>query len=103
MKIDSDALAGYGADMNTRLKPLSSKLGPDGRVLIPKELRDSLNLAPGAVIAMRIEDGRLVMTDSRSALRRLQESLKNIPTQSGLMHSEEFIQERHAEALLEGL
>lgn len=46
---------------------LTTKVGPDGRVLVPVELRRELDLAPGTPLVARIEDDRLIL-ERRDAL-----------------------------------
>ncbi len=37
------------------------QLGPQGRIVIPSEIRQELGLAPGSVLQVQIVDGKLVL------------------------------------------
>lgn len=49
---------------------LTTKVGPDGRVLVPVELRRELELDPGTPLVARIDDGRLILERSDGMLAR---------------------------------
>ncbi len=49
---------------------LTTKVGPDGRVLVPVELRRQLGLDAGTPLVARIDDGRLVLERSDALLAR---------------------------------
>ncbi len=46
------------------------RVGPDGRVLVPVELRRQLELEPGTPLVARIEDHRLILERSDALLAR---------------------------------
>lgn len=47
-----------------------------GRIVIPKEMRDSLNIRPGDIITMQIEDDKLILT--KKGLSKSERALKYI-------------------------
>ena len=47
-----------------------------GRIVIPKEMRDSLNIRPGDIITMQIEDDKLILT--KKGLSKSEKALKYI-------------------------
>ena len=71
------------------------KLGPQGRLVIPANLRRILNLQTGSELVARADDGQLVLETLDNVRRRLRERYRN--TQSGSM-AEELIAERRQEA-----
>ena len=51
---------------------LTTKVGPDGRVLVPVELRRELSLRPGATLVASREGTRLVLESPDAILHRVQ-------------------------------
>lgn len=49
---------------------LTTKVGPDGRVLVPVELRRELALDPGTPLVARVEDDRLILERSDALVGR---------------------------------
>ena len=55
-----------------------------GRILIPKEMREKLNLNPGVKLIIKIENGRLVLLkstsleDFQSEIKSFQQKLKEL-------------------------
>lgn len=47
-----------------------------GRIVIPKEMRDSLNIRPGDIITMKIDDDKLIL--SKKGLSKSEKALKYI-------------------------
>ena len=47
-----------------------------GRIVIPKEMRDSLNIRPGDIITMKIDDDKLILT--KKGLSKSERALKYI-------------------------
>jgi AbrB family looped-hinge helix DNA binding protein len=71
-------------------------VGPQGRVVIPAAIRRELGLAPGAVLAARVEDGRLVLEPSGVVLARLRRRFNKVSP--GVSLADELIDERRKEA-----
>jgi AbrB family looped-hinge helix DNA binding protein len=47
------------------------KVGPQGRVVIPADLRRELDIGPGDELMVDVVDGQLVMWSRKQAVRRL--------------------------------
>lgn len=47
-----------------------------GRIVIPKEMRDSLNIRPGDIITMQIDDDKLIL--AKKGLSKSERALKYI-------------------------
>ena len=52
------------------------QIGADGRVLIPIELRDAMDIGADRILIARIEDGALRLVSPRTALRQLQDLVR---------------------------
>jgi AbrB family looped-hinge helix DNA binding protein len=70
------------------------QVGPEGRVLIPAEIRHAIGIKPGEKLVLRVESGSIVLIPRDAIKRRLQEMFADI---DGSM-AEELIAERRAEA-----
>jgi AbrB family looped-hinge helix DNA binding protein len=75
---------------------LTVTVGPDGRILVPVELRRTLGLQPGTRLVARVEDDRLVLERREVVLRRLQAQFEAIPP--GVSLVDELIADRRREA-----
>jgi AbrB family looped-hinge helix DNA binding protein len=72
-------------------------MGPQGRLVIPAELRRALRLEPGETLVIRVEDDRLVLERPLAALARLQRAFSEaVP--AGVSLADELIRDRRAEA-----
>jgi len=74
------------------------KLGPQGRLVVPANLRRVLELQTGVELVARACDGQLVFETRENIKRRLKERYQDL--ESGSM-AEELIAERRQEALRE--
>jgi AbrB family looped-hinge helix DNA binding protein len=70
------------------------RLGPQGRMVIPRKLRQELHLSTGQELLARIEDGRLILETRKSAAGRLRGLLKR----GGKSVVDELISERRLAA-----
>ena len=59
--------------MSKPLTPVSIRLGPGGRLVVPADLCEALGFKPGDSLVGRAQDGRLIVESRESAVRRLQE------------------------------
>jgi AbrB family looped-hinge helix DNA binding protein len=75
------------------------RMGEQGRVVIPAEIRRELDLEPGDELVVMVEDGDLVLRSRKEALRRLRELFADIPAEVSL--SDEVIANRREEFRLE--
>lgn len=75
-------------------------IAPDGRVVIPAEMRAAMQIGPDGKVTARVVDGELRVLSWKTAIRRAQEALRRrVP--SGVSLADELIAERRAEAQLE--
>ena len=79
-------------------EPASTKVsvGPQGRLVIPSDIRRKLGIAPGDVLVAMVEDGRLVLEKRETVLQRLRQRFAHIPP--GVSLADELISERRAES-----
>ena len=77
------------------------QIGPQGRVVIPAEIRRILGLEPGTTLIARIEDGRLVLEKPENVLARLRSRFAQIPPSVSLAN--ELITERRQAAAREAV
>jgi AbrB family looped-hinge helix DNA binding protein len=73
------------------------RIGPQGRVVIPADLRRELGLEPGETLMAHVESGRLVLEPRREILARLRSELR-AATPSGTSMVDELLAERRREA-----
>ncbi|MBW8877435.1 MAG: AbrB/MazE/SpoVT family DNA-binding domain-containing protein [Acidobacteria bacterium] len=78
--------------------PASTRVpvGPQGRLVIPSEIRRQLGIAPGDVLIAFIEDERLVLEKREAVLQRLRRRFAHIP--AGVSLADELISERRSES-----
>ncbi|MBS1868320.1 MAG: AbrB/MazE/SpoVT family DNA-binding domain-containing protein [Actinobacteria bacterium] len=79
----------------SRAVPL--RIGPQGRVVIPAEMRHELGFEPGETVLARVESRRLVLERGDEILDRLRSELRGA-TQSGTSMVDELLAERRREA-----
>lgn len=84
----------------TRIKRTEVRLGKQGRLVIPAELRRALDLRPGDRLIAREEGGKIVLEKKEEILAQVKKRFAVIPPQVNL--AEELIAERRAEAQREG-
>ncbi|GIW36960.1 MAG: AbrB/MazE/SpoVT family DNA-binding domain-containing protein [Deinococcota bacterium] len=75
------------------------ELGTGGRVVIPVEMREALELQPGDRLVLTLKDGRLELTTRRAILRKLHGSLAK---DDGKDLTAELLDERREEAEAKG-
>lgn len=72
------------------------RLGKQGRIVIPAEMREELGLSEGDILNVRVEDDRLLMETRLAALERLRRRFREAA--KGRDPVAELIAERRAEA-----
>ena len=72
-----------------------SRVGRQGRLVIPAEVRAALGLQPGDVLHLQVEDRRIMFERPADASRQLR-SLGRVPDGRSLV--DELLAERRAEA-----
>jgi AbrB family looped-hinge helix DNA binding protein len=73
-------------------------LQPNGRVVIPAEIRQQLAIGSGQRLEVSIEDGRIVLTPQVSRLRQAQARVAELTAGDDSRWSDELIAERRTEA-----
>jgi len=73
------------------------RLGPQGRLVIPAPVRRALNLRPGDVLVLQIDNDRLILERREAILARLQALFADAVPQ-GRSLVDELIAERREEA-----
>lgn len=58
---------------------LHLRMGRQGRIVIPADVRRHLGLQPDEPLVARVEDGQLVLERQANILRRLQERFSVLP------------------------
>lgn len=87
-------MAGGSNDASASIK---TKLGPDGRVVLPAAFRESLGLKDGDVLFARLENGEIVLLTPKAAMLRAQAIVRRfIPDDVSLV--DELIEGRRREA-----
>ena len=75
---------------------LTVRFGPDGRVLVPVELRRALGVRPGEPLVARGIERQLVIERREDALRRSQGRFSQV--RPGVSLADELIEDRRREA-----
>ena len=79
-----------------------TKVDPQGRVVIPSEIRTELGIEAGKPIGFLVEDGTLQLITVRQGIKRAQATAARlIRREPGRSLVDEFIAERRAEAARE--
>ena len=73
-------------------------IGKQGRIVIPAEIRSAADLQVGDQLAVRVEDGRLVLERPGDALRALRDLVAHVPPSRSLV--DELLAERREAAKL---
>ena len=82
------------------LPQVALRLFENGRVTLPVDMRRQLDVEKGDTLFARLEDGEIRIWTRKSALRRLQASLRELAPE-GVSLVDEMIAERRREAALE--
>ncbi len=82
-------------DMSSFAQYADTKLGAQGRIVIPARIRKALGFRPGDVLHARIEREQLVIEKPEAIERRLQERFRRF---EGRSLAKELIAERRKEA-----
>ena len=73
----------------------SMPLNNNGRVVVPKEVREIIGVKPGDEIIFQVDGDQVQITSRAALVRRLRGIFK---TDDGRDHTEEFLEERRQEA-----
>ncbi len=77
--------------------PIQLTIGPDGRVVIPAEMRTAMEIGPDGRVMARVVDGELRVMAPKVAIRRAQAMVRGAVPE-GVSLADELIAERRAEA-----
>jgi len=78
---------------------LAVKMSQGGRVVIPAELREKLNINQGDELVFEERDGELILSSKRQRLKKIQEEcFRLLSIDDGIDLADELIAERRAEA-----
>jgi AbrB family looped-hinge helix DNA binding protein len=78
-------------------RPIKTQVDKHGRIVIPAQIREELNLQPGEQIVVKIVDGTLQLENLRHAIRRSRGILTKLrPDLDGRSLADELIAERRA-------
>ena len=75
------------------------RMGPQGRIVVPAELRRELGLDEGSTMTTTTEDGRLILEPRSVVLERIRRRFSAVPGSARL--ADELVADRRAEALRE--
>jgi bifunctional DNA-binding transcriptional regulator/antitoxin component of YhaV-PrlF toxin-antitoxin module len=73
------------------------RIGPQRRLVLPALICRATGLKPGDVVTASVQDGDVVLSTRRTAIRKLQKMLRGV----GKSMTRELIEERREEAGLE--
>jgi antitoxin PrlF len=73
------------------------KVGPQGRLVVPVEVRRELGIEPGTDLVTRVSDGQWILETRENVERRLHARLARVAP-PGRLISEELIADRRLEA-----
>lgn len=73
------------------------KIGEGGRIVIPSQYRNALNLHIGDELMLHVEDGKMILMTRKQAVKYVQERMSRYVA-GGRSLSEELIRERKEEA-----
>jgi AbrB family looped-hinge helix DNA binding protein len=76
--------------------PVPVRLGPQGRLVVPVELRRELGLEEGTEMAIRSDGRRLILEPRAEVLRRLRRRFAHVP--EGISLADELADDREREA-----
>jgi AbrB family looped-hinge helix DNA binding protein len=76
------------------------RVDSQGRLLVPKELRDAIEMRPGGNVTLLVEDGELRVITPGALMHKLEEQRATYNPE-GRSLVDEFIAERRAEAARE--
>jgi len=82
--------------MERHAQPARVTVGPQGRLVIPAELRREMSLSSGDVLLAAVEGQRLVLEKREAVLERVKRRFSHISPDVNL--ADELIAERRAEA-----
>lgn len=89
----SDAPEAPAAPGNVRRRPL--KVAPDGRLLIPADMREAMQLGDGGHVVVHVVDGELRVLAQLVSIRKAQEFMRQFK-RPGVSEVDSFLADRRA-------
>ncbi len=80
-------------------RQIEIRVGPQGRVVIPAEIRRAVGLAPGQTLVARAERNRIILETRENVLERAKARFAAVP--SDVKFADELIADRRKEAARE--
>ena len=80
-------------------KASSARVAHNGRLVLPKIVREVLGMADGGTVVFSLEDGEIKLTSIRQSVKRAQDLYRQYATNDFTV--DDFIAERRAEAARE--
>lgn len=71
------------------------KVAPDGRLLIPADMREAMELGEGGTVIVRVEGGELCVVDLQVSIRQVQEFMRQFK-RPGVSEVDSFLADRRA-------
>jgi AbrB family looped-hinge helix DNA binding protein len=81
--------------MDKLTSPSTVTVGPQGRLVIPSDIRREMGIGPGDVLLALVDGQRLVLEKREAVLRRLLKRFERVPAEVSL--ADELIAERRSE------
>ena len=81
----------------SKITEAKARINENGRIVIPAEIRQKLEINPGDTLYLTAEGDTLKIESHRARIRRVQESLRQLIPPDRLL-SDELIAERREEA-----
>lgn len=82
--------------MTTDVRQVRVRVGEQGRLVIPAQLRKALAIEPGQTLIARVEEGRLVLEPRETIVARIRAQFAHLPP--GVSLADELVAERREEA-----
>jgi AbrB family looped-hinge helix DNA binding protein len=76
-----------------------AKVARNGRLVLPKSVRQALGMADGGTVVFSVEDGEIRLTSIQDSVRRAQALYRQYATHDATV--DDFLAERRSDAMLE--
>ena len=80
-------------------KAFDARVAHNGRLVLPKMVREALGMADGGTVVFSVEDGEIKLTSIRQSIKRAQDLYRQYATNDFTV--DDFIAERRTEAARE--
>jgi len=100
LNVTVDVVRGLVRREEKMVRDTKTRLGENGRLVIPAPYRKALGLQTGDEVVLRLVDGELRVMSRRAAIKQVQDLIRSRGGEGRLL-SEELLAERRAEAARE--